>query len=349
MARSAQDPHLSFFCEQYDHIAHRTNRYVLQFYFEDHTVEMRQVSNSKLHLKRAPFPHLSRENFKLGNSLSLLGGVVKLVSYADEVTRELCGTSDETTVVMFGEQLLPRLGHCLAVLVEECGFSILDMQMVWVPPETAAAYAVPPELGSGRVVVVKCANTNGIQCGIDFMDRIKGAYAATCDVEISKWEQLLELAKEHPVAIHDDVNSTVVIVKSHSLQKLAGGVIMQQLIDEGLELSAVALRHLTSRDATELLTPYKGVLPDFTETVESLFGSVWVMQFVSLDEKVDVISLGREVCGPFDPTIAKELKPRSIRARFGVNRAYNAVHCCDLPEEGPLYANFFFKTPSIDE
>ncbi|CBH10458.1 nucleoside diphosphate kinase, putative [Trypanosoma brucei gambiense DAL972] len=349
MARSLQDPRLSFYCEQYDHIAHRMNHYVLQFYFEDRTVEIREVTKNRLHLKRAHFPHLNRDDFKVGSSLSLLGGVIKLTAYADEVTRELCDERGEVTAVMFGEQLLPQLGRCLAVLTEECGFVALEMQMAWLPVETAAAYGVPPDLVEGRIVVVKCANTNALQRGIDFMARMPGARAAESVEEVGRWEQIVEKAKEQPVAILGDPNSTVVIIKPHALQKLAGGVIVQQLIDAGLEISGISLTNMTSQQANELLKPYKGVLPDFPDTMRSLMGTVWVLQFVSLDEGVDVVSVAREVCGPFDPVIAKELRPTSIRARFGVDRAHNAVHCCDLHEEGPLYSNFFFRPEDVDE
>lgn len=34
--------------------------------------------------------------------------------------------------------------------------------------------------------------------------------------------------------------------------------------------------------------------------------------------------------------VAQELRPTSLRARFGSDRVRNAVHCSDLPEDGPL-------------
>jgi len=47
----------------------------------------------------------------------------------------------------------------------------------------------------------------------------------------------------------------------------------------------------------------------------------------------------REFCGPHDPEIAKNLRQNTIRARFGVDRVQNAVHCTDLPEDGRLEVN----------
>lgn len=51
----------------------------------------------------------------------------------------------------------------------------------------------------------------------------------------------------------------------------------------------------------------------------------------------------RELCGPIDAEIAKSLRPNSLRARFGVDRVKNAIHCTDLPEDGVLESEYFFK------
>ena len=47
--------------------------------------------------------------------------------------------------------------------------------------------------------------------------------------------------------------------------------------------------------------------------------------------------------GPRDPDIARKLRPGSLRARFGLNCVQNGVHCTDLPEDGPLEIQYFFK------
>ena len=50
----------------------------------------------------------------------------------------------------------------------------------------------------------------------------------------------------------------------------------------------------------------------------------------------------RELAGPADPEIARMLRPNSIRAKFGLNKVQNAVHCTDLIEDGPLEVSYFF-------
>ncbi|KAK3557409.1 hypothetical protein QTP70_026653 [Hemibagrus guttatus] len=51
----------------------------------------------------------------------------------------------------------------------------------------------------------------------------------------------------------------------------------------------------------------------------------------------------REFCGPADPEIARHLRPTTLRALYGKNKVQNAVHCTDLPEDGLLEVQYFFK------
>lgn len=57
----------------------------------------------------------------------------------------------------------------------------------------------------------------------------------------------------------------------------------------------------------------------------------------------DIVQAFREFCGPSDAQMAQRLRPNSLRARFGVDRIKNAVHCTDLVEDGVLEVEYFFK------
>jgi len=51
----------------------------------------------------------------------------------------------------------------------------------------------------------------------------------------------------------------------------------------------------------------------------------------------------RKLVGPHDPEIAKNLRPKSLRAKYGIDRIRNAVHCTDLDEDGVLECEYFFS------
>lgn len=83
----------------------------------------------------------------------------------------------------------------------------------------------------------------------------------------------------------------------------------------------------------------------------------------------------RQLCGPSDPVrfllafldweinrfykfwvsfwqvVARQLYPKSIRGKFGVNKVQNAIHCTDLVEDCKLEVEYFFKilTPWLNE
>jgi nucleoside-diphosphate kinase len=54
----------------------------------------------------------------------------------------------------------------------------------------------------------------------------------------------------------------------------------------------------------------------------------------------NVIEKFRSVCGPYDPEISRTIRKESIRAKYGVSIAQNAIHCTDLEEDGELEVIF---------
>ncbi len=61
------------------------------------------------------------------------------------------------------------------------------------------------------------------------------------------------------------------------------------------------------------------------------------------DDDSSVVSRLRDLVGPPDPELARSLRPGSLRARYGLKTEENAVHCTDLPEDGRLEVEYFFK------
>ena len=51
----------------------------------------------------------------------------------------------------------------------------------------------------------------------------------------------------------------------------------------------------------------------------------------------------RETAGPWDVDIAKEIRPQSIRGKFGENNVRSAVHCTDLPTDGVSDCEYCFR------
>lgn len=76
-------------------------------------------------------------------------------------------------------------------------------------------------------------------------------------------------------------------------------------------------------------------------------GPILVMEISNGQQQQDganaAVTEFRKFCGPTDPELAQHLAPKSLRARFGRDKVKNAIHCTDLPDDGELEVEYFFK------
>lgn len=117
------------------------------------------------------------------------------------------------------------------------------------------------------------------------------------------------------------------------------GKILDIILSEGFEISALQMFYLDRPTSEEFLEVYKGVLPEFPSLAEHLTTGPCIALEIRQEDAVNAF---RGLCGPHDPELAKTLRPNTIRAMFGVDRVKNALHCTDLPEDGVLECEYFF-------
>ena len=56
----------------------------------------------------------------------------------------------------------------------------------------------------------------------------------------------------------------------------------------------------------------------------------------------DAVEVFRQTAGPWDVDMAKELRPESIRGKYGLDNVRNAVHCTDLAQDGQIECEYCF-------
>eukprot|EP01048_Picozoa_sp_COSAG05_P009680 COSAG05_NODE_807_length_7192_cov_92.394191_13_plen_128_part_00 len=100
-------------------------------------------------------------------------------------------------------------------------------------------------------------------------------------------------------------------------------------------LCSVCLSH---QNAAEFFEVYKGVLPEYHKKVIELTSGPTIAIAVQCDTNTL-----REVAGPYDPDIARVIRPNTIRAKHGADKVLNSVHVTDLPEDGSLEVEYFFN------
>ena len=120
------------------------------------------------------------------------------------------------------------------------------------------------------------------------------------------------------------------------------GKILKSIMAAGYEISALQMFSLTRVNAEQFYEVYKGVV------TESVFSNMVAELCSGPCMALEIRGMGapktfREFCGPVDPAVGRILRPKTLRALYGKDKVHNAVHCTDIPEDGMLEVQYFFK------
>ena len=135
-------------------------------------------------------------------------------------------------------------------------------------------------------------------------------------------------------------NCTLCIIKPHAVANGDAGKIIDIILREGFEISALEMFTLDKATSEEFYEVYKGVVPEYVPLTEHMITGPCIVMEVRQENAVKAF---RDFAGPADPEIAKNLRPNTLRAMFGVDKVRNAVQCTDLAEDGTLECEYFFS------
>jgi nucleoside-diphosphate kinase len=117
------------------------------------------------------------------------------------------------------------------------------------------------------------------------------------------------------------------------------------ILNEGFVIEAMLSFHLSLNMAENLFSVYRNIYSAYVMSLEHICsGPVIALAISNPSSPTRVVQDFREFCGPLEPSLAKLLRPRSLRALFGKDSVRNAVHCTDLPEDGEMESRYFFDT-----
>lgn len=221
-------------------------------------------------------------------------------------------------------------------------------------------------LTSGQVVVMEVLGENAIEqlkkiCGPDDIDEAKKNFPASlraqyglddvkCGVLYPKdsatnqkdLEFFFPKMNDHLKVQAKFQRSTLCIIKPHAVKEGKIGGIIKMITDNDFTITAMKMIHLDRRQSEEFYEIYKGVVGEYLQMVTQLqSGACLALEVQGQCEEVQ--PRFRAFCGPADAHVAKILRPKTIRATFGVDKVANAVHCTDLKEDTLLELEFFFK------
>ena len=105
-------------------------------------------------------------------------------------------------------------------------------------------------------------------------------------------------------------NCSCLVIKPHAILAGHAGKIIDTVLEEGFEISALEQFNLNKPTAEEFFEVYKGVLPEFTPMVEHMITGPVISMEIRQENAVQAL---RELVGPHDPEIARHLRSNSIR------------------------------------
>ena len=114
-----------FVAEWFDPHPQIVKKYLLKYYCETCEVEMKDISTNRKFLKKTKIPpSLKESDFFVGANILLLSRDLKLIDYADPVTRQLLEDVDERTVCVLSPSMYELMGDIAMLMVYIGGLEV---------------------------------------------------------------------------------------------------------------------------------------------------------------------------------------------------------------------------------
>jgi len=376
------DDKLSYVVTWYDDKACFDRTFTLSYWPSEKSVEMVEKKNKKLFLRKYKTTEIQESDLFLGNTVTLLGRQLKVLEYADEFTKDKEKHVQESSFGLVKPSHMSEIGQILCDIYNTSGLSISQAKIIQITGSLAEALLqqhsgednfqdLVKTLTQGPSLALVLVGENCVRCwkeltaahlelgGQDGSNVESGVH---CSKSIESAEREIELffpRKSHtnPYLSGGSTaqlfNSTCCIILPHAVKQRKAGEIISSILGAGFRITALQSFHLDFAKSEEFLEIYKNVVENYGDMVKCLSSGVCLALEITLDstevnanhdnQESDIVQQFRDFVGPRDPEIARKLRPNSLRARFGGQGCEYAVHCTDLPEDGKLEVEYFFK------
>ncbi|XP_026232256.1 thioredoxin domain-containing protein 6 isoform X2 [Anabas testudineus] len=145
---------------------------------------------------------------------------------------------------------------------------------------------------------------------------------------------------------------TVAIIKPDAVAHGKANEIIMKIQDAGFEILAHDERTLSEVEARDFYQ-HKATEAGFEDLVQFMSsGPSHILVLSQVEGTSNVVPAWRELIGPADVEEAKNQKPESLRAQYGTQTLFNAVHGSEDSDQASRELAFFFpnfRTASITE
>lgn len=372
---------MSFLGDYFDYDAALHKNFLINFFPSDNTVEVFDKDMNRIYLKRSACEGLALKHMFLGNKIRIYGRQILITDYADCSTRKQIGTTKDHTFAIIKPGAVPKMGEILTQ-IQDRGFQICRMRMCRLTRKESLDFyefrkgdAFLPfmleHLVSGPILALELVGDNAIErwrAAIGPRDPVEArktapeSLRALYGMEMASngfhgsddQEQAVRAAcfffpqgivKAPPATTAEIENCTCCIVKPHAIEEGKLGFILSAIMDSAkFKITAMQMFYLSTPNADEFLEVYKGLVSDFHAFMLTfLDGPCVALEIGAKQDGIKTQEEFRKFAGPFDADIARQIRPNSLRAMFGISKYKNAIHCTDLAEDTQLELEYFFK------
>ena len=351
---SMTSPRLSFIVEHYDTLAQMVKKYQLFYYPEDGSIEMYDIKNLRIFLKRIINTEVKTSSLYIGSEISIYSRQYKIIAFADEFTKKSLENIRTSVFAMILPSAYMEIGKIIDI-IQTNGFIINKLKMNKLSNKEASNFIkihnltsneLSPEfLSSDFVVGMELVKSNVIaeiaklvQNEINQLSKDNALLMIySKDLNLAKQEISYYFSIKHQPQLS---NCSLLVIKPHIIESGNAGKLIDIVLNEGFEISSMTMIYLDKETAENFFDVYKGFLPEYSAIINHLISGPIIALELRED---DVVHKLRALVGPHDPVIAKALRPHTFRALFGTDRVRNVCHCTDLPEDGVLECQYFFE------
>ena len=292
-----------FVVEWFDSQASIIRKYFLTYYIADNTIEMYDLKNKRAFLKRCEYAGVSVEELYVGSVITVYSRQLTVVEYADTFTKNAFQAAKEKTFGMIKPDAYLNMGKIITQLYQE-GFKINKMKMSRFDEMSGGEFYgehkgkhffpnlmefVTSDVCIGMELVKENAikgwrqllgPTNTIKAKDEAPDSLRAQFGTdgtrnACHgsdaPESAERELNFFFGKDSLMKTNALLNNcSCAIIKPHIVKSGRAGEIIQIILDEGFEISAMEMFHLDTPTVEEFLEVYKGVLPEYIPLVEHL-------------------------------------------------------------------------------
>ncbi|KAK7794837.1 hypothetical protein R5R35_002138 [Gryllus longicercus] len=370
----------AFNTEWFDAEASLTRPYLLFYYPSDCSVELTDSKLNRTFLRRTRVEGVSLDQLYEGASLHIFGRLMTVLGFADDFTRNRLSLVKQRTFAMVKPDAVAHMGEILKA-IQDHGFTVSRMKLTRLSEEGAAGFYEEHKgkhffdplmqfVTSGPVLALELVAENAVARWRELIgptdsakareaapDSLRARFGTNATLNAVHGSDSAEAAAREAAFFFPDsrscrrpglpttacfANNTCCVILPHLVKAGRVGEVLQAIEAAGFRVAAAEMFYMENANAEEFYEIYKGVVPEYGAMVAQLVSGPCVALEITGDGD-DLPERFRKCVGPRDPEMARHLRPGSLRARFGVDRVQMGLHCSDLPEDGPLEVDYFFK------